>query len=134
MDMLSTLSSSLSRVIRSDCKACPSTYTHEQICKPVSLCFTGSQSPAVPTSLAAAPNRARRLQDWVNRELQALLRQENVSVVRSFVISLAAAHCLDRHQGQQQQAAGSARQEEEAVNALQPFLHDRAAHFWHELK
>lgn len=94
----------------------------------------GSQSAAVPTSLAAAPNRARRLQDWVNRELQALLHQENVSVVRSFVVSLATAHCLDRHQGQQQQAAGSARQQEEAINALQPFLHDRAAHFWHELK
>ncbi|KAL0030671.1 hypothetical protein WJX77_001587 [Trebouxia sp. C0004] len=95
---------------------------------------SGSQSPAVPTFLAGAPNRARRLQDWVKRELQALLHQENVSVVRSFVMSLATAHCLDRHQGQQQQAAGSARQEEEAVNALQPFLHDRAAHFWHELK
>ncbi len=87
----------------------------------------------MPTSLAAAPNRARRLQDWVNRELQALLHQENVSVVRSFVMSLATAHSLDRHQGQHQQAAGSAMQEE-AVNALQPFLHDRAAHFWHELK
>ncbi|KAL0038807.1 hypothetical protein WJX79_008638 [Trebouxia sp. C0005] len=95
----------------------------------------GSQSPAVPASLVASPNRACRLQHWVNRELQALLHQENVSVVRSFVMSLAMAHCLDRHQGQQQQqAGGNAGQEEEAINALQPFLHDRAAHFWHELK
>lgn len=134
MNTLWTSSSSLSHVICSDCRACPSTYRHEQICEPVAMCVTGSQSPAVPTSLAAAPNRARRLQDWVNRELQALLHQENVSVVRSFVMSLATAHCLDRHQGQQQQAAGSARHEGEAINALQPFLHDRAAHFWHELK
>ncbi len=134
MNMLSLSFSSLLHVIRSDCRAYASTYRHEQICELVSMCVTGSQSPAVPTSLAAAPNRACRLQDWVNRELQALLHQENVSVVRSFVISLATAHCLDRHQGQQQQAAGSARQEEEAINALQPFLHDRAAHFWHELK
>ena len=96
------------------------------------MCVTGSQSPAVPSPLAAAPNRARRLQDWVNRELQALLHQENVNVVRSFVMSLATVHCLDRHQGQQ--AAGSARQEEEAIQALQPVLHDRAAHIWHELK
>ena len=100
-------------------------------------CFAGSQSPAVPTSLAAGPNRLRRLQDWVNRELQALLDQEDVSIVRSFVISLATAHRLDRHLVQphsQQQAASNARDEEEALTALQPFLHERTAHFWHELK
>jgi len=92
----------------------------------------------VPTSLAAAPNRSRRLQDWVNRELQAVLDQEDVSIVRSFVMSLATAHCLDRHLVQpnshQQQQGSHARQEEEAITALQPFLHESTAHFWHELK
>ena len=81
------------------------------------------------------PNRSCRLQDWVNRELQALLDQEDVSIVRSFVMSLATAHGLDRHRGQQQPNAGRAGQEEEkALAALQPFLHDRTGHFWHELK
>ena len=94
----------------------------------------GSQSSAVPMALAAAPNRSCRLQDWVNRELQALLDQEDVSIVRSVIMSLAAAHGLDRHHGQQQQSTGRAGQEEGAIAALQPFLHDRAAHFWHELK
>ena len=91
----------------------------------------------MPAALAAAPDRSRRLQDWVDRELQALLDQEDVSVVRSFVVSLAAAHGLHRHQtrpsGQHQPQSSSA-SEEETIAALQPFLHDKTAHFWHELK
>ena len=93
------------------------------------------QTTAVPTALAAAPNRSRRLQDWINRELQALLDQEDVSIVRSFVMSLATAHNLDRQlvqaPAQQQQPD---RQQQDAVDALRPFLHERTDHFWHELK
>lgn len=91
----------------------------------------------MPASLAAAPDRSRRLQDWVDRELQALLDQEDVSVVRSFVMSLATTHGLHRHQprlnGQHQQQSSSA-SEEQTISALQPFLHEQTAHFWHELK
>ena len=113
----------------------------------------GSQPAAVPASLAAAPDRSRRLQDWVNRELQALLDLEDVSIVRSFVMSLATAHGLHKlqtgpstqqplqlqqqqqsQQQQQQQQQGSSVWGETAIAALQPFLHDRTAHFWHELK
>lgn len=106
----------------------------------------------MPASLAAAPDRSRRLQDWVNRELQALLDQEDVSIVRSFVMSLATAHGLHKLQSGpssqqplrlQQQSQSQQRQQQQqdssvwgeaAIAALQPFLHDRKAHFWHELK
>lgn len=99
--------------------------------------FAGSQPAAVPASLAAAPDRSRRLQDWVDRELQALLDQEDVSVVRSFVMSLATAHGLHRHQARpnsQHQQQSSSASEEGTIAALRPFLHDQTAHFWHELK
>lgn len=97
-----------------------------------SLDVAWSQPAAVP-SLSAAPNRARRLQDWANRELQALLDQQDVSIVRSFVVSLANTHGLDRLQAHAPNRNAAARTED-AIRALQPFLHDRTEHFWHELK
>lgn len=103
----------------------------------VLLVYAASQATAVPASVAAAPDRSRRLQEWVDRELQALLDQEDVTIVRSFVMSLATDQGLHRHQtrphGQHQQQSMSAR-EDEKIAALRPFLHDRTAHFWHELK
>ena len=92
----------------------------------------------MPASLAAAADRSRRLQDWVDRELQALLDQEDVTIVRSFVMSLATTHGLHRHQTRptaqsQQQQSGSA-SGQETIAALRPFLHDQTAHFWHELR
>lgn len=95
--------------------------------------FLAGSAPAAIPSLAAAPNRTRRLQDWVNRELQALLDQQDVSIVRSFVMSLAGIHGLDQHQPNGLNRDASARSEN-AIIALQPFLHDRTEHFWHELK
>lgn len=97
-----------------------------------------SQPAAVPATLAATPDRSPRLQDWVDRELQALLDQEDVTIVRSFVMSLATSHGLHRRQvtppGRQQQQQASSASEEETIAALRPFLHDQTAHFWHELK
>lgn len=98
-----------------------------------------SQPAAVPATLAAAPDRSRRLQDWVDRELQALLDQEDVTIVRSFVMSLATSHGLHRRQvappgRQHHQQQPSSASEEETIAALRPFLHDQTAHFWHELK
>lgn len=88
----------------------------------------------MPTFLAAAPDRSRRLQEWVDRELQALLDQEDVTIVRSFVMSLATDQGLHRHQARTNQQQGVSGNEEERIAALRPFLHDRTAHFWHELK
>lgn len=108
--------------------------THAQFLTVETLlnCAAGSAPAAIP-SLAAAPKRARRLQDWANRELQALLDQQDVSIVRSFVMSLANTHGLDHHQAHVLSRDASARTAD-AVRALQPFLHDRTEHFWHELK
>lgn len=78
--------------------------------------------------------RTRRLQDWVNRELQALLDQQDVSIVRSFVMSLASSHGLDRQQGVLSQSGASSASLATTLNALKPFLHERTDHFWHEMR
>lgn len=59
----------------------------------------------------------------MQRELEALLHSEDISLLRSFAMGLASALLS---------TGGTASRE--AVGALQPFLHDRAEHFWHELR
>ena len=86
-------------------------------------------------SAAGAPVSQRRIEEWVQRELRAVLQIEDVSLLRSFVMGLAvsarlAAAWTPPRSGQPVNEAAHA----EAVRALQPFLNAEAAQFWHELR
>lgn len=79
---------------------------------------------------APGPTAQKRLEAWVERELRAVLRHGDVSLLRSFVMGLAlSAGLCGRTGGNPDPAA-----EEEAVHTLQPFLQAHARHFWHELR
>lgn len=95
---------------------------------------------------ASESGRQPRLEKWVQRELQAVLGQQDVGVTRSFVLALVASYGLGRQaprlQGLQA-PAGSAlevqdaqdtQRHRDAVVALSPFLHDHTEQFWHELR
>lgn len=68
--------------------------------------------------------RQRRLIEWIDRELMAILSADDTSLIRSFVLGVLQAH-------------GSAEEEElasqEPITLLEPFLSEHSAHFWHEL-
>lgn len=66
--------------------------------------------------------RQRRLAEWIDRELMAILQTRDTAIVRSFVLGV-----LQAHGGAE---ALSAR---EPVVLLEPFLSEHSAHFWHEL-
>jgi hypothetical protein len=66
--------------------------------------------------------RQRRLAEWIDRELMAILQTDDTTIVRSFVLGV-----LQAHGGTE---ALSAR---EPVVLLEPFLSEHSAHFWHEL-
>eukprot|EP00891_Asterochloris_glomerata_P002789 jgi/Astpho2/2789/Aster-00958 len=96
--------------------------------------------------VASESGRQPRLEKWVQRELQAVLGQQDVGVTRSFVLALVGSYGLGRQaprlQGLQA-PAGSAlevqdaqdtQRHRDAVVALSPFLHDHTEQFWHELR
>lgn len=95
---------------------------------------------AAPASSTA---RERRLQDWIGRELTALLPHTDNSIIASFVLGLLPQqqHSINNNGGRQQRAAAPnesvevtyAREKARAVWSLQPFLHRNAEQFWHEL-
>lgn len=92
--------------------------------------------PQPPTSLGAPVARQRRVSQWVERELQALLETTDTVVIRGFVMGLVATYGVPVPErpsrllgtGTSQPAAGR-----DPVSLLRPFLGERAAQFWHEL-
>jgi hypothetical protein len=88
--------------------------------------------------------RARRVQEWAERDLRALTGSGDVTLLRAFVVSLLAARPapargravaaagVDNSNGR---GCGDARRDplQDPVGALRPFLGVHAAHFWHEL-
>jgi hypothetical protein len=109
----------------------------------------GSARPAAAQQPAAGSQQERWLHEWVDRELRALLQEEDVAIVRAFVVglvrsfgvqqdwSIAAAAGAGASDGAQQCAAGQQRGQPQASTpaaALQPFLFDHSEHFWHELR
>ena len=101
--------------------------------------------PQPPTSLGAPVGRQRRVSQWVDRELQALLETRDTVVVRGFIMGLIATYGIlvperpsRRHFDSQlgnnsYRGNHSQNGERDPVALLRPFLGDRAAHFWHEL-
>lgn len=81
------------------------------------------------TVLAAMVARERRVDEWATRELRALLRQQDVLVVKGLTLSLLKSHAAEDISEAQQRP----RQAASPQDALQPFLRHHAAHFWHEL-
>ena len=82
-------------------------------------------APGVPR---AVPHR-QRMEEWVDRELQAILGTADVALVRMFVLGVLLA--------EQEQPCGRAQlpgHRVPPVEALRPFLADQAEHFWHELR
>lgn len=84
----------------------------------------GRRSSATATVAA----REQRLDEWVTRELRALLRQQDVLVVKGLALSLLKSKS-PRHAEMQQRP----QHELSPQDALQPFLRHHAHHFWHEL-
>ncbi|RUP45918.1 hypothetical protein BC936DRAFT_147586 [Jimgerdemannia flammicorona] len=71
-----------------------------------------------PEVFRSNSQRLSRLIPWLRRELQAILDDDNVELVREYVMAL-----LKTYDPQSQ----------EAVDRLCPFLHARTEHFLHEL-
>ncbi|CAL5223157.1 g5626 [Coccomyxa viridis] len=95
----------------------------------------GGPAVAVPP-IMPEERKQHRLDAWVDRELRALLQTDDVAIVRAYVMGLVRGIGFVVHQdgaeGSGEQAASSARTD--ATAALKPFLHEHAAHFWHELR
>eukprot|EP00850_Spirogloea_muscicola_P008949 SM000049S16720 [mRNA] locus=s49:264962:268157:- [translate_table: standard] len=84
----------------------------------------------------------RQLEPWVARELKALLRDSDVSLLVHFVLGIWTSHlekrlgsrsfsCQAHQDGQLDKDVAAA---QEAAQQLTPFLGSRALHFWHELR
>ncbi|XP_059632693.1 uncharacterized protein LOC132275253 isoform X2 [Cornus florida] len=70
-----------------------------------------------------------RIEPWIRRELQALLRDTDSSVIvhvaaSLFISSLEKRQCLPEESGV----------DDNFLSPLQPFLHERTNMFWHELR
>ena len=77
-----------------------------------------------------APNAShRRLESWIRRELQAVLQLQDVSLLASLVMGVALSFKAAERPSEQQPGAN-----EQAVQALAPYLGADAQHFWHELR
>ncbi|GAB4818020.1 hypothetical protein N2152v2_005066 [Parachlorella kessleri] len=122
-------------------------------------------------SVGSGSSRERRLSEWLDRELRVLLRTDDVTIIKGFVLGLVALSGLDnstpstsppsssqmrgslqyqlsqQQQKQQQRSpssglgapvavgrVGAGASRADPVAALLPFLHEHAAHFWHELR
>lgn len=70
--------------------------------------------------------RKERLEEWLDRELTAILGTDDVALVRMYVLGV-----LSAEQGQHVMQSVT---RVAPVEALQPFLATAAAHFWHELR
>jgi hypothetical protein len=87
-----------------------------------------SLSPAGRQPPEAIDGQARiRLQQWLDRELRALLLQDDVSLVRAVVMGLVESYGLPILH-----PAGTASVSIRA--SLGPFLQENLDHFWHELR
>ena len=103
-------------------------------------------------SLGSGSARERRLVEWVERELRALTRVDDVTILRGLVMGLLVTYSTAAAAGGNPPAltlgpggidggaaratgvvAGSGRALAGPVQALQPFLFEHAEHFWHEL-
>ena len=76
--------------------------------------------------VARAVVRKERLEEWLDRELTAILGTDDVALVRMYVLGV-----LSAEQGQHVMQSVT---RVAPVEALQPFLATAAAHFWHELR
>ncbi len=70
-----------------------------------------------------------KLQAWVKRELRAVLRVEDVSLLTSLVMGIALSYKAMCRPSEQLPGSN-----EHAVRALEPYLGPDAKHFWHELR
>lgn len=92
-----------------------------------------STRPAgMPSNVGDANVRRRRLELWVERELEALVSigtqqsSHDITILKAFVMGLAQQNLVDRRGGLEVPRP-------QLQDALEPFLGVHAAHFWHEL-
>ncbi|MBA0813273.1 hypothetical protein Gohar_027141, partial [Gossypium harknessii] len=76
----------------------------------------------------------RRIEPWIQRELEAILGDPDPSIILHVVSSL----LFSRHEGKHDGSSTSSTQlsfvNDNFLAPLEPFLHDRTNMFWHELR
>lgn len=76
----------------------------------------------------------RRIEPWIQRELEAILGDPDPSIILHVVSSL----LFSRHEGKHDGSSASSTQlsfvNHNFLAPLEPFLHDRTNVFWHELR
>lgn len=100
-----------------------------------------------------SPREVARLEQWIDRELRALIGVQDTSILTAFVMALVRSYGFSSHVGTRHTGAagvGSTRSRtaqvrrmgqaqdpivvSDPVSALESLLQGRAEHFWHELR
>ncbi|KAL0414696.1 UNVERIFIED_CONTAM: hypothetical protein Sradi_1671300 [Sesamum radiatum] len=71
----------------------------------------------------------RRIEPWIQRELQAILADPDPTIIVHVATSLFISKYEKRHENFEDQVVP----EDECLAPLRPFLHERTEIFWHEL-
>ncbi|XP_057871708.2 uncharacterized protein LOC131078083 isoform X2 [Cryptomeria japonica] len=82
-------------------------------------------------NLAERKRLESRLEPWILRELEAILGEQDLTILVHLVFSLLFASLGEKAQKQNMDLMCS---ENEFICQLEPFLGDKASHFWHELR
>ena len=98
-----------------------SSFCMPQVC---SLPHAGSRSGST-----ARDTSQSKLQMWVRRELTAVLRTDDVSLLTSLVMGVALSFKAASNPSEDQPESSRG-----ALRALEPYLGSEAHHFWHELR
>lgn len=72
-----------------------------------------------------------RLESWILRELEAILGEQDLTILVHLVFSLLFTSLGEKTQKQNMDSMCS---ENKFICQLEPFLRDKASHFWHELR
>lgn len=83
--------------------------------------------PGPPASPLASLTDAPRIKHWITRDLQALLGEDDVSLLADHVRGVLAEAARRRHEGQAEVDAW-------AHHQLRPYVGSSVAHFWHEVR
>ena len=102
--------------------------------------FEGSSSYQPISLIRQSGTRERRISEFIDRDLKAILNLEDIGVLKPFVIGLLSSFgpkVLQHASQSESEATRLSRYEETApdvINSLEPFLgRAKSAHFWHEL-
>lgn len=91
----------------------------------------GRTERAAPAAGLDSSAARRRLEDFIDRELRALLLESDITLVRALVMGLV---CSQRPAGHEPRDGGPTSSRFDPVAGLRRFLFEHAEHFWHEVQ